>query len=45
MKQYPIGIMLECFKKPFDESLRIAREIGADALQIGLFALDRKSVV
>ena len=41
MKQYPIGIMLECFKKPFDESLRIAREIGADALQIGLFALDQ----
>ena len=40
MKQYPIGVMLECFKKPFDESLRIARDIGADALQIGLFALD-----
>lgn len=41
MKQYRIGIMLECLKQSFDESLKIAREIGADALQIGLFALEQ----
>lgn len=41
MKQYQIGIMLECLKRPFDESLKLAREIGADALQIGLFALEQ----
>lgn len=41
MKQYQIGIMLECLKQPFDESLKLAREIGADALQIGLFALEQ----
>lgn len=33
--------MLECLKQPFDESLKLAREIGADALQIGLFALEQ----
>lgn len=43
MKEYKIGVMLECFKKPFDESLRIARDIGADALQIGLFALNQSA--
>ena len=40
MKQYKIGVMLESFRLPFAESLRVAKEIGADALQIGLFALD-----
>lgn len=40
MKNHDIGIMLECFRKPFGESLKLAKSLGADALQINLFALD-----
>ena len=33
MSVFPIGVMLESFRKPMAESLRIARELGAQGIQ------------
>jgi sugar phosphate isomerase/epimerase len=34
MYKFPIGVMLESFRKPFDEALKSAAEIGANGIQL-----------
>jgi L-ribulose-5-phosphate 3-epimerase len=37
MKRFPIGVMQDSFRLPFDESLEVATKIGADGLQISAY--------
>ena len=34
MRQFPIGVMLESFQKPFPEALAIAKSLGAEGIQV-----------